>query len=257
MPGRKPPVSFLISAEHASNQVPEPWQPLFAGHRSVLDSHRGWDRGSGELARALGGALDAPLLEGKITRLLIDLNRSADHPRRFSEFSRGLPEAQKEELIHHYWQPHWNCYRRYLESLPGQIIHIACHSFSPAMDGKTRNTDIGLLYDPSRPLETQYCQTLGKTLRTVLPDLTVHMNQPYRGFSNGMGQQHRRHFGDDRLITFELEVNQRLFARSDSMVFRTRIVEAIVETIAKTVAKTIAKTTAEEAFRLDRAHLES
>ena len=230
MPGRKPPVSFLISAEHASNQVPESWRPLFAESPDVLNSHRAWDPGSGELARALNEALDAPLLEGRVTRLLVDLNRSASHPRRFSEFSRSLPEAQKKELVDHYWQPHWDRYGDYLDSLPGKIIHVACHSFSPAMDGKPRGTDIGLLYDPTRPLEAQYCRLLGTAMRGVLPDLTVHMNKPYRGVSNGMGQQHRRHYDDRRLITLELEINQRLVARSIWKTCRQRIAEVIAET---------------------------
>ncbi|MEX2500185.1 MAG: N-formylglutamate amidohydrolase [Wenzhouxiangellaceae bacterium] len=210
MPGRKPHVSFLISAEHASNAVPSRWQHLFAERPEVLASHRGGDRGSGELARALAAALDAPLLEGKVTRLLIDLNRSAGHPRRFSEFTRNLPPEQKRELVERYWQLHWDGYGEYLKSLPGQIIHIACHSFTPVLDGRNRKTDIGLLYDPSRQHEAHYCRTLGKALRTTLPDRTVHMNQPYRGVSNGIGQQHRKIRDDSRLITLELEINQRL-----------------------------------------------
>ena len=234
MPGREPPISFLISAEHASRHVPKPWQSLFAGHRFVLASHRGWDPGSGELARALAAALDAPLLEGRFTRLLVDLNRSAGHPRHFSEFTRGLPAAEKRELVERYWQPHWDCYRQYLESLPGQIIHIACHSFSPEMDGKTRRTDIGLLYDPSRPLEAQFCRTLGAALRSRLPELAVHMNQPYRGVSNGMGQQHRRDYDDSRLITLELEINQRLIGLANWTACRKPIAEAIAEAVAET-----------------------
>ncbi|MDT8410336.1 MAG: N-formylglutamate amidohydrolase [Wenzhouxiangellaceae bacterium] len=227
MPGREPPVSFLISAEHASNQVPKPWQHLFAGQRSVLDSHRGWDPGSGELARALAAALDAPLLEGRFTRLLIDLNRSAGHPRHFSEFTRGLPPAEKRELVERYWQPHWDCYGECLESLPGQIIHIACHSFSPVLDGRSRRTDIGLLYDPSRPLEAHYCRTLGTALREALPEFTIHMNQPYLGVSNGMGQQHRRLHDDRRLVTLELEINQRLVARPDWNFIRRSIAGSV------------------------------
>lgn len=230
MPGRKPPVFFLISAEHASNDAPEKWRRLFASEPGILDSHRAWDPGSREMARTLAAALNAPLLEGRVTRLLVDLNRSASHPRRFSEFSRSLPEAQKKELVDHYWQPHWDRYGDYLDSLPGKIIHIACHSFSPAMDGKPRGTDIGLLYDPTRPLEAQYCRLLGTAMRGVLPDLTVHMNKPYRGVSNGMGQQHRRHYDDRRLITLELEINQRLVARSIWKTCRQRIAEVIAET---------------------------
>ncbi|MCA1778164.1 MAG: N-formylglutamate amidohydrolase [Xanthomonadaceae bacterium] len=202
--------SFLISIEHASNHVPKCWQSLFAGASRVLDSHRAWDPGSCEMARTLASTLRAPMIEGQVTRLLIDLNRSASHPRRFSEFSRELTQAQKQELIASYWQPHWDCYRSHLDSLPGQIIHIACHSFTPMLNGTTRKTDIGLLYDPSRAAEAAYCRQLGDLLRAALPDLTIHMNQPYRGVSNGMGQQHRKDHDDSRLITIELEINQRL-----------------------------------------------
>lgn len=212
MPDREPHVSYLITAEHAGNRVPGRWRPLFEGRRSLLESHRGWDPGSGELARSLADALAAPLLESRITRLLIDLNRSADHPRRFSESTRALPADDRAVLARDYWQPHWARYREYLEALPGRIVHIACHSFTPVLDGKARSTDLGLLYDPSRPIEAAFCRRLGGCLRTEFPDLVVHMNQPYRGVSNGLGQQHRRDYPDTRLITFELEINQRLLA---------------------------------------------
>lgn len=221
-------ISWLITAEHASNRVPDRWRPLFAGHEEVLESHRGWDPGSAELAQALAAGLHAPLLQGRITRLLIDLNRSAAHPGRFSAFSRGLPPADKADLIERYWQPHWSGYRSQLDALPGHIIHLACHSFTPILDGRTRTTDIGLLYDPSRPIEARYCRTLGERLRRVFPDLRVHMNQPYRGVSDGMGQHHRRFHADRRLITFELEVNQRLLDRLDDIT--PALIDALQET---------------------------
>ena len=206
-------ISWLITAEHASNRVPERWQSLFAGHELVLDTHRAWDPGSLELARTLAGALDAPCLEGRVTRLLIDLNRSARHPRRYSEFTRSLAPELRAELEQRYWTPHWDGYRQLLDTLPGRIVHLACHSFTPVLDGKVRRTDIGLLYDPARPLEAGFCRALGRELRRRLPELRVHMNQPYRGISDGMGQHHRRYFPDRRLISFELEINQRLLDR--------------------------------------------
>jgi predicted N-formylglutamate amidohydrolase len=210
-------ISWLVTAEHASNRVPERWRPLFAGHEDVLESHRGWDPGSLVMAQALAAGLGAPLLQGRVSRLLIDLNRSANHPGRFSAFSRNLPPADKAELIKRYWQPHWSDYRSRLDTLPGRIIHLACHSFTPILDGKTRATDIGLLYDPSRPSETRFCRALGEQIRLAFPDFRVHMNQPYRGVSNGLGQQHRRQYPDDRLISFELEINQRLLDRVPEM----------------------------------------
>ena len=222
MPGRQSgpaclTISWLITAEHASKRVPARWQPSFRGRQDVLKSHRGWDPGSLELAQGLAGGLHAPLLQGRITRLLIDLNRSADHPGRFSAFSHDLPPADKADLDERYWQPHWSRYRSALDTLPGQIIHLACHSFTPVLEGRIRTTDIGLLYDPSRPIEARYCRALGQHLRRAFPDLRVHMNQPYRGVSNGLGQQHRQHHPDDRLISFELEINQRLLGGLDRL----------------------------------------
>lgn len=205
-----PEISWLITAEHASNAVPARWRPLFADHSRLLQSHRGLDSGSAALARALARRLEAPLMEGKITRLLIDLNRSASHPRRFSEISRTLPLADRQRLVRDYWQPHWDRYRASIEERPGPVVHVACHSFTPVLDGTKRSTDIGLLYDPARPIEAEFCRAFGARLRERFPALRIHRNRPYRGVSNGLGQQHRRFFADRRLITFEIEINQRL-----------------------------------------------
>ncbi len=228
MPERQSPVS-LITAEHASNSVPERWRALFAGQEEILDTHLARDPGSKDLAAKLAERLEAPLLTGKITRLLVDLNRSASHPRRLSTFSKSLPAEEREFLVQEYWQSHWNAYAQTIERLPGQVVHIACHSFSPILDGKVRTTDIGLLYDPSREQEKAWCLRLQSALRQHLPELKIHMNQPYRGVSNGLGQQHRRLFGDDKLITFELEVNSALLDRSEWGEVERRIIMAIEE----------------------------
>ncbi len=209
MPGREPPVYPLISAEHASRHVPAPWTHLFEQHQEVLRGHRGWDPGSGELARQLAAALQAPLLEGRVTRLLVDLNRSASHPGRFSEFSRQLPVAEQDELAQRYWAPHWQQFAEMIAQLPGPVVHVACHSFTPELDGKVRDADLGLLYDPARTLEKAWCVSLAERLRARLPEFKVRMNYPYRGTSNGMGQQHRLLFSEQKLITMEVEVNSR------------------------------------------------
>jgi predicted N-formylglutamate amidohydrolase len=208
-------VSPLITCEHAVNAVPERWQHLFRGHEALLDSHRGYDRGSLEVAQALARRLEAPLLVGKVTRLLVDLNRSARHPRHFSELTRKLPAAQRDSLDAEYWRPHWDRYRALLHELPGRVLHLACHSFAAVLEGRRRHADIGLLYDPARPGERAWCQALAARVRSSLPGLQVRMNYPYRGTSNGMGQQHRQCLDDAHLITVELEINQALCDRAD------------------------------------------
>lgn len=235
MPGQQPAVSTLITCEHASRAVPSRWRSLFEGHGGELASHRGWDPGTPELGRELARRLDAPLLVGRATRLLVDLNRSAGHPRRFSEFTRQLPAGERERIEREWWLPHWQAYRRYLEEAPGQVIHIACHSFTPVMDGRERGLDVGLLYDPSRGPEKRFCKRLRLEIEARRPRLRVRMNAPYRGTANGLGQQHRRLFSGVRLISVELEVNQHLVGAPDwpeTMECLIAAVEAALESTA-------------------------
>lgn len=237
MPGGKPPVptlkAFLVSAEHASRRVPARWQSLFADHGAtlgaILDSHRAWDPGSAALARDLAAALDAPLLAGRVSRLLVDLNRSASHPHRFSEFSLELPAAEREYLARNYWAPHWQAFGEALETLPRPLLHIGCHSFTPELDGDVRDFEIGLLYDPSRPAERAFCDRLAGALAEHAPDLKVRRNRPYRGAANGIGQQHRRGRADGDFASVELEVNQRLVAASRWPQIRRMLVAAVAE----------------------------
>ena len=131
--------------------------------------------------------------------------------------------------------PNYDC------SVMGRSFEFAAHGVTL---GVTLRADLGIsrfqagppftLYDPSRPLEAQFCRTLGAALRSRLPELAVHMNQPYRGVSNGMGQQHRRDYDDSRLITLELEINQRLIGLANWTACRKPIAEAIAEAVAET-----------------------
>lgn len=215
MPGRESSVSVLISCEHASKAVPPEWQAVFAGCEALLESHRGWDPGALELGHALSVALEAPLLAGRATRLLIDLNRSASHPMRFSGMTRSLPMAERQCIEDDYWKPHWRAYSEFLAASPGPVVHLACHSFAPQLDGVVRHADIGLLYDPCRASERAFADELHVAIGHCLPALRVRMNYPYRGTANGIGQQHRRCHSARRLISLELEINQALVAVPD------------------------------------------
>src|SRR6056297_462872 len=93
------PTVVLVSAEHGGNHVPEPYEGLFRGQEDLLASHRGWDPGTAGLARQLAAALDAPVLVADVTRLLVDLNRSAHHPRVFSELTRALQRTERSTLL--------------------------------------------------------------------------------------------------------------------------------------------------------------
>ncbi len=73
---------LLSSCEHAHNSLPKEYASRMPA--SILASHRGWDLGALSVAKHLAQALRAPLIAGKFSRLLVDLNRSANNPKAFS-----------------------------------------------------------------------------------------------------------------------------------------------------------------------------
>ena len=88
-------VGLLFTCEHGGNRVPRRWAGLFEKHRTLLDSHRGWDPGALTLARALSKAMAAPLVVSTTSRLLVDLNRSEHHRAVFSSITLALPDAER------------------------------------------------------------------------------------------------------------------------------------------------------------------
>jgi predicted N-formylglutamate amidohydrolase len=185
---------------------------LFAHGAHVLATHRGYDPGAVTLARDLARACEAPLVASKISRLLIELNRSPHHPELFSEFTRGLPSATKERIFARYYAP----YRERVEAKVRarvaagcRVVHLSAHSFTPVLDGNTRSADVGLLYDPKRVHERALCQRWSERLAQRIAPLRVRRNYPYRGYDDGLTTFLRRRFAADRYIGIEIEVNQK------------------------------------------------
>ncbi|MEF3167814.1 MAG: N-formylglutamate amidohydrolase [Deltaproteobacteria bacterium] len=132
---------FIITCEHAGNQVPAEYVHLFAGYEGLLAGHRGWDPGALECARELASRLKAPLLFSTVTRLLVDLNRSPGHPGLYSEATRGLSQEEKARIFALYHRPHWRAVEAQVERFidAGRcVVHIAVHSFTPVLDGEER-----------------------------------------------------------------------------------------------------------------------
>lgn len=204
----------IISCEHAGYTVPDHFNELFAGHETILQSHRGWDPGALILAGNLSAGLNAPLFSYHLTRLLIEPNRSETHPSLFSEFSRSLSAHDRDYLLQNHYRPYRDSLYRHIHQIITEkksVLHISVHTFTPVLDGKVRNFDIGLLYDPSRGSEKEFSRLCKISLNSIHPEFTVRMNRPYLGKSDGMTSWLRKRFGDDRYTGIELEVNQALF----------------------------------------------
>ncbi len=207
------PRRLLITCEHAGRRVPARYAPLFAPHRAILETHRGYDPGALPLARALAKALDAPLVAHHLTRLLADVNRSPHNPAVFSEITRTLPASELRAILAKYHTPHREAVRTLAKELiagGAQVIHIGVHSFTPKLRGRVRNAELGLLYDPARPPEKRLCAAWCNAMREAWPGARVRMNYPYRGASDGLTTTLRRAFSARDYLGIELEVNQAL-----------------------------------------------
>lgn len=221
----------MVSSEHGGNRVPRPFRSLFLGHEGLLATHRGWDPGTADLARRLADGFGVDALIADITRLLVDLNRSAHHPRVFSEFTRRLPREERVVLLERWHEPHWERVRDTVAAAAENgrtVLHLGVHSFTPVLDGQERRADLAILYDPSRPRERRLAERWSTELRTRFPAVRVRRNYPYRGRSDGLTTALRRRFPEERYLGIEIEVNQRLLG-SDGR-FPEWIGEALVAT---------------------------
>lgn len=209
---------IIISCEHAGNRVPEEYSFLFEGADEILNSHRGWDPGSLELAQILSEKTSSKLFSYPFTRLFIELNRSIGHPELFSEFTRSLNQSEKQAVIEKYYRPHRDKVAEVIQQNATRnrpTVHISVHTFTPILEKKERNFEIGLLYDPRRRVEKNICQIWKSLLKEIFPDFRIRMNQPYKGVSDGFTTFLRNIFEETLYMGIELEVNQRLLLDGD------------------------------------------
>lgn len=214
----------VVTCEHASSAVPSALRLRFADAQDLLKSHRGYDAGALSVARLLAGALEAPLIIGRVSRLVVDLNRSLGHRRLFSELTKSLPPRQRDGLLDRWYHSfRAEAFSRINPASQRRpVLHLSIHTFTPVLDGNVRNVDIGLLYDPARAAEARFARRWQKSLRVADPSLRVRMNQPYRGIADGHTTALRQQFADGSYLGIELEINQRLLtnARQRSAVAR-------------------------------------
>lgn len=204
--------AWLITCEHGGNRIPARYRGLFRGQQTLLDSHRGYDPGALVMARALASAVRAPVVSSTVSRLLVDLNRSIGHPQLFSKATHGVHAQLRPAIVNLHYLP----YRAQVEQFVSRsvargrrVVHISSHSFTPELDGRLRQADVGLLYDPCRRAESALCARWKAALAKCAPGLRVRRNYPYAGKADGLTSHLRRRFPPRAYVGIELEVNQK------------------------------------------------
>ena len=138
-----------------------------------------------------------------------------------------MDEAERARRVHEVYEP----YRRaVVQSLAraaeqrGGCVHLSVHSFTPVVDGKRRDADVGLLYDPARPNERSFArrwaEALGASGLRVRLELPVsrHGGRFYEGSCAGM-------FPAARYTGLELELSQALLADRRRRMHIARVTE--------------------------------
>ena len=176
----------LIVVDHAGTATPERFGVLGldpAWHRT----HHFCDLGIAPLARALAEQLDAPLILGTVSRLVIDLNRWLADPRSIVTDvegtaipgNAGLARAQRRARHDGIFWPYHAAVARLWDrvaSRHGDPLFFALHSCTRYFDGLRRPWDGGTIWNESPRLAHQLLDTLGGEAGLTLGD-----NQPYSG----------------------------------------------------------------------------
>ena len=219
-------MKLMLTCEHASNRVPVAFKTSIP--EEVLKTHRAYDIGAQAVFRKLVRFAKPEFSsEGKYSRLFVDLNRTITNKSVFSKYYEALETSDKAaaEKAKKQATAYWAEYRKNVENFVQQnigpsagsetlktsIVHLGIHSFTPVLNGKVRNTDIGILYDPTRPLERKYAQVIKDEIKRLYPAMKVRFNYPYKGTSDGLTTTLRKKFGP-RYVGIEIEINQKLLS---------------------------------------------
>lgn len=148
--GRGP---VVLVCEHASAFIPATLHDLGLSNADRM-SHAVWDPGALNVARAMMQALDAPLVAGRVSRLVYDCNRPPTAPDAMPDQSerilvpgnRGLTDADRAQRVSEIYEPFRRLLTEVMGLRPGAAL-VTVHSFTPVWNGQRRDAEIGLLHD--------------------------------------------------------------------------------------------------------------
>ncbi len=176
--------AFVITCDHASNFMPAEFGGLGLEAADLL-RHIAWDPGALAVSRTMSRLLDAPLVFGGVSRLLIDCNRPLNAPDLIAEKSEAtaipgnlnLTESQRLDRIARFYDPFHHALD---QMVTNKLMHsaspgmIAVHSFNPVYKGVSRPWEIGIIHDD----EDEWALGIVDGLRAE-GGLTVGINEPY------------------------------------------------------------------------------
>lgn len=216
-------VGVVVTCEHASERMPEPWE-WPAADRWLVGTHWAYDIGAAELTRELVEDLGGAAVLSRFTRLLADPNRPEDSPTLFRdvaeghpvELNRDLAAQERERRLFRLWRPYHRTASEVVAASDTPVV-LSVHTFTPVYEGEPRELEVGVLFDTERGL----AEGVAEVLREA--GLRVALNEPYSG-REGLIFAVDRHARANGRHAVELEVRQDLAVEE---VFRRKLVDAL------------------------------
>ena len=214
----------VILVEHAGNLIPDELAGLgLDASARTIDPQMYFDGYARHMAEAIANDLGLTAIFGINSRLVVDLNREADHPNVITETAhgrtipgnQGLDARGKAERLKLYYEPFHADVGAILTQRQeaGESFNlVSIHSFSPAEavrafpDQPLKPVDIAALYD-------EECELSAFFRNTVQPGSYAYQeNYPYdlRQLKTGSILACKRSFGCDAI---GLELNVETLAR--------------------------------------------
>ena len=187
--GENRPGRWLVTCDHATNRVPDELSGSLGISEADMARHIAYDVGAAGLARALGAALDSPVICSDFSRLVIDPNRGEEDPTLVMKLydgtiipaNRHVDALETERRLNSLYRPYHAAYARLAARQPDTVI-VAIHSFTPCLKGRLpRPWHVGVLYSH---LDARLSKPLISRLQAEA-DLCVGDNEPYAGHLPG------------------------------------------------------------------------
>ncbi|MEZ4227292.1 MAG: N-formylglutamate amidohydrolase [Polyangiaceae bacterium] len=222
------PARVVLTCEHASERLPEPWEWPEAD-RWLVGTHWAYDIGASDLTREVAVALGAPAVLARFSRLLVDPNRPRDSDTLFRAQAEGrsvalnahLSTGEQQTRLRRLYDAFHARVHEVMVSARAEIV-LAMHTFTPEYEGIVRQLEVGVLFDRDEALALRVRDELAST------GLAVGLNEPYSG-RQGMMYSADLHASRHGCLAVELEVRQDLAVEA---VVRRRIVEALHRALA-------------------------
>jgi len=179
---QNPNNAIVITAEHASNALPDEYSWTENDRTYFANEHWGYDPGSLDVAIYLAKELKCVLVHSLYSRLLIDVNRSLAADTLFRtqgdaqvvDLNRDLTYEEEQKRIAKYHHSYYNALREVsLKIDPLYIFSI--HSFTGLYEGQPRSLEIGVMVSYSDDLGNKVNEGLKKRNHNAA------VNEPYDG----------------------------------------------------------------------------